>query len=265
MTKIEKKLLDFLASHRMLLGYVVVTALNLFLRKIAVWWSVEGVEYYYDGHAHMVQGQLWWSLMRFGMNFPILPVHFMKWVSAFGDFAMAAAGAMALSKGIGASGKKGSGSPEKGLVFYSVILIMPFTLLRGIVWSMTDSLGIACFIWAHAFAGDRKWAKVLAYAAGVLFCPALILALCFEAAYKASKEGPVLCTAALGAVIAGSLGAVNGFGFWQGVLGQVNFLTFDPLTGASFEDGTSWMLSQMWIYCLPVSVLGIYKVTAGSK
>ncbi len=108
MTKIEKKLLDFLAAHRVLLGYVVVTALNLFLRKIAVWWSVEGVEYYYDGHAHMIQGQLWWSLMRFGMNFPILPVHFMKWVAAFGDFALAAVGARALSK---------RGSAEKGLVF----------------------------------------------------------------------------------------------------------------------------------------------------
>lgn len=251
MTKIEKKLLDFLASHRVLLGYVVVTALNLFLRKIAVWWSVEGVEYYYDGHAHMVQGQLWWSLMRFGMNFPILPVHFMKWVSAFGDFAMAAIGASALSKRF---------SKERGLVFYAVVLIMPFTFLRGIVWSMTDSLGIACFIWAHAFAGNRKWSKTLAYAAGALCCPALILALCFEAAYKASKAGPVLGAAALAAVIAGILGAVNGFGFWQGVLGQVNFLTFDPLTGASFEDGTSWMLSQMWIYCLPVSVWGIYKM-----
>lgn len=251
MTKIEKKLLDFLAAHRVLLGYVVVTILNLFLRKIAVWWSVEGIEYYYDGHAHMVQGQLWWSLMRFGMNFPILPVHFMKWVAAFGDFAMAAVGARALSKRL---------SKERGLVFYAVVLIMPFTLLRGIVWSMTDSLGIACFIWAHAFAEGRRWANALAYAAGVLFCPALILALSFEAAYKASKAGPVLCAAALAAVIAGILGAVNGFGFWQGVLGQVNFLTFDPLTGASFEDGTSWMLSQMWIYCLPVSVLGIYRM-----
>lgn len=251
MTKIEKKLLVFLASHRVLFGYVVVTALNLFLRKIAVWWSVEGVEYYYDGHAHMVQGQLWWSLMKFGMNFPILPVHFMKWVAAFGDFAMAAVGARALSKCF---------SKERGLVFYAVVLIMPFTFLRGIAWSMTDSLGIACFIWAHAFAEDRKWAKVLAYAAGVLFCPALILALCFEAAYKASKAGLVLCAAALAAVIAGILGAVNDFGFWHGVLGQVNFLTFDPLTGASFEDGTSWMLSQMWIYSMPVSVWGIYKM-----
>ncbi len=148
---------------------------------------------------------------------------------------------------------------------------MPFTLLRGIVWSMTDSMGIACFLWAYAFAGDRKWAKIIADAAGVLCCPALIVALCVEAAWGAWKKsasedaGLVLCTSALAAVIAGVLGVLNGFGFWQGVLGQVNFLTFDALTGASFEDGVSWMLSQMWIYCLPVSVLGIYKVTAGSK
>ena len=36
--------------------------------------------------------------MRAGMLFPILPVHFMKWVAAAGDFAMAACGALALYK-----------------------------------------------------------------------------------------------------------------------------------------------------------------------
>ena len=55
MTKPEEKLLDFLASHRILLAYVIVTALNLLLRKIAVWWSIDGIVGYYDGHEHMIQ------------------------------------------------------------------------------------------------------------------------------------------------------------------------------------------------------------------
>ena len=215
MTKIEKKLLDFLAAHRILLGYVVVTALNLLLRKIAVWWTVDGVEYYFDGHAHMIQGQLWWLLMRFGMNFPILPVHFMKWVAVVGDFAMAAVGAMALSKSGGVDGKKSSGSPEKGLVFYAVVLIMPFTLLRGIVWSMTDSLGIACFLWAYVYGRERKSgiAEISAYVVGVLCCPALILPLCIELG-KRHKAGMLGCIVLAGILAAGILGVLNGFGFW---------------------------------------------------
>ncbi len=282
MTKLEEKLLDFLASHRILLAYVIVTALNLLLRKIAVWWSIDGIVGYYDGHDHMIQGQLWMLLMRVGIILPILPVHFMKWVSAAGDFAMAAVGAWALGKGTDSCGKKQTGSPEKGLVFYSVVLIMPFTLLRGIVWSMTDSLGIACFLWAHCYGYKNKALKVAAYTAGILFCPVLLLGLCLETAWSAwknassaedgSREGQEACTdtgldgsvllwtVTVAAVLAGILGAVNGFGFFSGVLGQVNFLTFEALTGASFNDGISWMLSHMWLLCLPVSVWGIYKL-----
>ena len=281
MTKLEEKLLDFLASHRILLAYVIVTALNLLLRKIAVWWSIDGIVGYYDGHDHMIQGQLWWLLMRIGIYLPVMPVHFMKWVSAAGDFAMAAVGALALTKGTGA-GSKQTVSPEKGLVFYSVVLIMPFTLLRGIVWSMTDSLGIACFLWAYCYGYKSRLAKVAGYAAGILFCPVLLLGLCLETAWSAwknassaedgSREGQEACTdtgldasvllwtVTVAAVLAGILGAVNGFGFFSGVLGQVNFLTFEALTGASFNDGISWMLSQLWLLCLPVSVWGIYKL-----
>lgn len=277
MTKLEEKLLNFLAAHRILLVYVIVTALNLLLRKIAVWWNIDGIVSYYDSHDHMIQGQLWMLLMRVGIILPILPVHFMKWVSTAGDFAMAAVGALALSKGAVAGSQgmpdgpklKNPVSPEKGLVFYSVVLIMPFTLLRGIVWSMTDSLGIACFLWAHCYGYKNKALKVAAYAAGILFCPALLLALCAETAWgawkkQAAEDGTdavlLLWTVLAVAVIAGILGAINGFGFLQGVLGQVDFLTFEALTGASFNDGISWMLSQMWLLCLPVSVWGIYKL-----
>ena len=70
----------------------------------------------------------------------------------------------------------------------------------------------------------------------------------------------LLWTVTVAAVLAGILGAINGFGLLQGVLGQVNFLTFEALTGASFSDGISWLLSQMWLLCLPVSVWGIYKL-----
>ena len=77
----------------------------------------------------------------------------------------------------------------------------------------------------------------------MLFCPALLLALCAETAWgtwkkPAAEDGKdavlLLWTVLAVAVIAGILGAVNGFGFFSGVLGQVNFLTFEALTGASF-------------------------------
>ena len=280
MTRFEEKILDWLKEHRIILGYVLITALNLYLRKIAVWWTVDGVVSYYDGHSHMVQGQLWWLIMRAGMVFPILPVHFMKWIAAAGDFAMAAVGARALSsKGLG--GKAGSGeakgSLERGLVFYAVVLIMPFTLLRGIVWSMTDSIGIACFLWAWCFA-KKDVAKCAAYVAGMLFCPALLLSIVLEAlvgnwrkrdSVKGSERDSsdrhfnfaVVCGAvAATAVIAGVLGLINGFGFAEGLFGQVYFLSYEALEGFSFAEGGEWLMQQLWLYCLPVSVWGIFKI-----
>ena len=226
MTKFEDKILEWLKGHRIILGYALITVLNLFLRKIAVWWTVDGVVSYYDGHEHMIQGQLWWLIMRAGMVFPRLPVHFMKWIAEAGDFAMASAGALAISKGFGGPDGSGAckGNPERGLVFYAVVLIMPFTLLRGIVWSMTDSIGIACFLWAWCFA-KKDVTKCGAYVIGMLFCPALVLALVAE-----------------------------------GIFGQVNFLSYEASEGVSFEGGGEWLMQQLWLYCLPVSVWGVFKI-----
>ncbi len=212
------------------------------------------------------------------MVFPILPVHFMKWIAAAGDFALAAVGARALS-GKGLGGKAGSGeakgSLERGLVFYAVVLIMPFTLLRGIVWSMTDSIGIACFLWAWCFA-KKDAAKCAAYTAEMMFCPALVLSLVLEVFVgawrkKSGKEAEklsdgdlklgVVCVAVVSAlVIAGVLGLINGFGFGDGLFGQVNFLSYEALEGFSFEGGSAWLMQQLWLYCLPVSVWGIFKI-----
>ena len=248
-TRIEEKILEWLKEHRIVLGYVLITVLNLYIRKVAVWWTADGVLPYYDGHQHMIQGQLWWLIMRAGMVFPILPVHFMKWVAAAGDFAMAAVGAVALSS---------KGKSERGLVFYAVVLIMPFTLLRGIVFSMTDSLGIACFIWAWCFEHKNEVVRYAAFAVGMLFCPALVLLLVAEGRRLNLKllGGAVLVTAG----VAGVLGLINGFGFGEGVFGQVYFLSYEALEGVSFTEGSAWLMQQLWLYCLPVSVWGIFKI-----
>lgn len=264
MTKFEKKILDLLTAHRVILAYAVITVLNLYLRKVAVWWNTEGIECYYDGHTHMVQGQLWWLIMRLGMVFPILPVHFMKWVATLGDFAMGAAGACVVSKK----------SAVRGLVFYAVVLIMPFTLMRGIVWGLTDSLGIACVIAGMMIAGRGHGGKsgkcefvwfVLAHVMALLFCPALVIPFCVEGIVacckKESKKAEVFACAVLCvAVIAGVLGIVNGFGFMQGLLGQVNFIKYEALSGTAFGDVKAWALAQAGNYVLPVVTVGLVRV-----
>ncbi len=288
MTKFEKKILDWLKDHRVVLAYLVITVLNLYLRKVAVWWNSEGIECYYDGHSHMVQGQLWWLIMRLGMLFPILPVHFMKWVATVGDFAMAGIGAVLISRsawnvsekktgktpGRGLGKKTVENSSVRGLAFYAVVLIMPFTLMRGIVWGLTDSLGIACvLLWtllfkAHGRSKSGKCAlaaRTLAYVLALLFSPVLIIPFCIEgivACYKkeSKKAGVIACSILCTAVVAGVLGIINGFGFAEGLLGQVNFIKFEALSGVVFADMKVWAMAQAGNLVLPLVTLGLVRV-----
>jgi len=265
MTKFEKKILDRLKDHRMVLAYLVITVLNLYLRKVAVWWNADGIECYYDGHSHMVQGQLWWLIMRIGMLFPILPVHFMKWVSAVGDFALAGAGAYAISRGAGKAA--GRDYTVRGLVFYAIILIMPFTLMRGIVWGLTDSLGISCALVGTLLAdsvcrGKSEKAglvvRTLAFVLAMLFCPMLIIPFWIEGVRAFCKKDfkrtvAVACSTLATAVLAGILGIVNGSGFMQGFFGQVNFIMYEALNGAVFTDFKAWFLALAGYFALPVT------------
>ncbi len=292
MTKFEKKILDRLKDHRVVLAYLVITVLNLYLRKVAVWWNAEGIECYYDGHPHMVQGQLWWLIMRFGMLFPILPVHFMKWVATVGDFALAGAGAVLISRGTGkataknpgkGSGKKPGKGTEKdlgknysvrGLIFYAVVLIMPFTLMRGIVWGLTDSLGIACMIAAPLLSGAVRKGKTgkagfavrtLTRIPAMLFCPVLIIPFLIEGTCACIKKdskraGAIACSILCTAVAAGVLGIINGFGFAEGLLGQVNFIKFEALSGVVFADMKAWAMAQAGNLLLPLVTLGLVRV-----
>ena len=284
MTRFEKKILDLLTAHRVVLAYVVITALNLYLRKVAVWWNAEGIECYYDGHSHMVQGQLWWLIMRLGMLFPILPVHFMKWVATVGDYAMAGAGAVLISSGAGKGSEKksdngavrdlgrknGENSSVRGLAFYAVVLIMPFTLMRGIVWGLADSLGIACVLIGtllyRALSRGRSGkcalaARTLAYVLALLFSPVLIIPFCIEgivACYKkdSKKAGVIACSILCAAILAGILGIINGFGFAEGLLGQVNFIKYEALSGEAFAGVKVWVMAQAQNFVFPVVTLG---------
>ena len=64
-------------------------------------------------------------------------------------------------------------------------------------------------------------------------------------------------------LVSGLLGIVNGFGFPEGVLEQVNFLTFDPLTGLGYEDAASWALKVVPLYFLPLFAVGLFRLLCG--
>ena len=138
---------------------------------------------------------------------------------------------------------------------------------------MTDSFGIACFLWAYSFGRKKALLRIVFYALGMLFCPALVLVLFAESAlagfrrsHGKEKTGPktgfaiVLFSVCLTALTSGFLGVINGFGFLTGIFGQVNFLSYDALTGLSFESGIPWLIQMLWLYCLPVSVWGLFRL-----
>ena len=255
MTGLEKKLFAFLTKHRFILGLFFITILNAYMRKVLVWWTDDDVVNYYVGHEHMTQGYAWWTVMLMSIKTPILPVHFMKWVATAGDFALAGVGAWII--------RREKRSPEAALSFYAVMLINPITLMRSMRWSMTDSLGMVMFMIAHSF--ELKWyLKAVLYSLGILFCPFLIVPLCIEM-WHSKNELVAGCVFVLVFVLASVLGYINGFGFREGVLGQVNFLTFDPLTGLSYETAAEWYAGVLPLFALPVMTLALMRFLTGKS
>lgn len=252
MTKAEEKLLYFLTRRRIILGYLFVTLLNLYLRKVLVWWNADDVAMLYDGHQGRIQGDAWLFIMRFGLLFPILPIHFMKWVATAGDFALALIGSVILSRD-----KSGLKNEDAGLAFYSIVLICPFVFIRSMQWSVIESAGIAFMLGAFFFA-HNDFLRIILYSCGLLFCPCLIIPL-FAKLWHRKEEKIAGAVFVLVFVLSGLIGLINGTGIREGIMGQINFLFYDPMTGVSYSDAYTWISGVIPLYFLPCFVMVLLK------
>lgn len=240
MFKIEKKLVQLAEKYMYLLMALFASAIALYLRRPAVWWTSPDVGAYFDGHINHTQSAMYYALVRMIQHLPMLPLHSLKWIVGIADFAVALLCISAVS------GREKSESLKKA-VFYTIFIMSPVVYLRGILWAQPDALAFVLLMGAYLlWKRERKLPAVLLVIVGVTLYPPFFL---LATGYLWFSDNGVRerNRIFLGILAAGFL-ALQGFcsmalgNSWQeGIRTCFRWLAYEPYEGKLFEEGLAWV------------------------
>lgn len=251
MLKIEKRLVEFLDKHMLLLAAILVTGLAFWLRKQCIWFYGRDYAAYFDAHTGNIQSSLYYLVLHWLGYLPLPPIQSVKWMAIAADFVVAVQCVLLFG-----GGKKGlkciEGSERTRLwILYTACLFSPVFFLRGAVWSLTDSVAMVFLL--AAFGLDRKKHSCLALLAAVLgaaWYPCFII-LVIGYLYLYKKEGSrqqmglLLLFCGLTGGLLALCGVVNGVGAADGFYSALRWMSFDPVTGMWYPDAAQWLLGMV--------------------
>lgn len=251
----ERRLLESLEKHMLLLAVLLASLVALYLRKVAVWWNYEDIMGHFDHHINHTESSFYYLLLKLAEHIPILPLHSFKWLGGLADFALAAV----------CAGIAGGRSRLKQSVLYMLFLFSPVVFLRGIVWAQPDSAALLLLLAAYLLrkrygeGGNRGVAflGVLLAGTGVALSPCLLVVLLLYMASVSRKSGFAaglgMAAAALllQMVSALALGETMAEGFYS----MFRFGTFHPLTGIPYGTPGEWLVQMMILFGLPASCI----------
>ncbi len=245
MLKIERKVIEFIEKHMLLLAFLIVSVLALYIRRHVIWWSPEDVSSAFDYHGNHVQSTTYYLLVRMTEYIPMLPLHSIKWIAGLADFGVAGMCVLLL-------GNLKENTMKKLLCFIACIM-SPLVFLRGAAFAQIDSLAMffmlcALFLW-------KKKKSVIAILAGILgtglypgYLALVVLFFFFD-----KEDGKNRAWILSGIVIGGSIllqglcGVALGDTFQAGVFSSLNWTSYNPSTGILFASPVEW-LTQMISY-----------------
>lgn len=274
MIKGEKKLIDFLEKHMVLLAVLFMSALALYLRRQNIWFYTDDYIYYFDMHDNNIQTPLYYLLVRGTEYSTMSPLHAIKWIGGLADFGVAALGVLLCgniySLKDSMNQKRGNYEQIKLLLLYAALLFAPVVYLRGCVWAQIDSFAFLLLL-AAAYVWDcvgKKGIVVAAIFAGVgaaLYAPFVPLViwycLCVK---KEDKLAKYLWVAVLAVVVVLEVTVCGmvGMTWQQGLLSLIQWTTYHPHTGELYNSVGEWLwqLLMRWLYGIAVvSLLAAYR------
>lgn len=257
MPKIERKLLEFLEKHMLLLSALIFSLLALYLRKTGVWWRYENIDAYFDLHENHTYTSAYYMLIRLIQYLPFLPLYSIKWLAGVSDFGVAGLVVYLL-------GKETDG--RKKLIFYVVSIFSPVLFLRGIIWAQLDSFAVLLLLAGYALqSGKKKRGRfydcfaLISVIGGVSLCPYLFLIVLFYLWQKNERQQNFWLQTAF--VVTGGLlvQLVSAYlmneAWTEGLFSTVRFLTYHPVSGMKYEDATEWLINMIILYSPVASVL----------
>lgn len=261
MLKIEKKLIEWIEKHMFVLQLLLVSALALYIRRIAIWWNPGDIGAYFDYHENCTQSFFYYLAVTAVQQLPVLPVHSVKWIAILGDFGTACLCLLLVRE-------RNRENLLLQVFCYSMCLFSPVLFLRGAAWAHTDSLAVCLFLagWLLSDRGKKAAAGILLLLSVLLYPCMLVFALCFyiSALWKLRKRGEktgAWLSAAAGftavwLLLCGLAALPIKRDFLTGLKNSVAWLFYDPVTGQAFATWFAWLRDILIALALPGSVLG---------
>lgn len=251
MLKIEKRLVEFLDKHMLLLATILVTGLAFWLRKQCIWFYGRDYAAYFDAHTGNTQSSLYYLVLHWLGYLPLPPIQSVKWMAIAADFVVAGQCVLLFS-----CGRKGwkcieSSDRTRCWILYTACLFSPVIFLRGAVWSQTDSLAMVFLLAAFwLYRNQHSCLALLAAVLGAAWSPCFIIFV-IGYLYLYKKEGSrqqmelLLLFCGLTGGLLALCGVVNGVGAADGFYSALRWMSFDPVTGMCYPDATQWMLGMV--------------------
>ena len=274
MIKWEKKLIEYLEKHMLLLAALFISALALYLRRQNIWYYTNDYIYYFDMHENHIQTPFYYLLVTLAGHSGMSPLHAIKWIGGLADFAVAILGVLFAgnihSLKNSTNQKEGRYEQIKLLLLYAAMLFAPVIYLRGCVWAQIDALAFALllaavFVWDCFGKKGIVGAIILAGVGAALYAPFLLLVIWYCLCVK-KEDGlakylwvAVLAVTAVLELVACGMTAMD---WQQGLLSLIQWTTYHPHTGVLYNSVGEWLWQQIliWIYgASVVSLLAAYR------
>lgn len=239
MLKIERKLLLWVEKHMFLLMALLAAGIALYLRRTAIWWASPDAGYYFDRHPNHIQSALYDLMVHWMQYLPLLPLHSMKWLCGFADFAVA-------FLCVAAAGGYGQREKLKPTFYFVVCLLSPVVYLRGVCWAQPDSVGFGLLLGAYLLWTKGKKIPAVALASvGVAIYPCFLAVVLGWMLYRRKEvaDRDWICG---GAVLAGCLllqaaaGMLLGISWKESLWSCIRWTTYEPLTGELYQEPLMW-------------------------
>lgn len=266
MLRIERKLIEFVERHLLLVCVLISALLALYLRKIAVWWNYGAVSSYFDMHEHDTHTVTYYLVVRLSQYLPLLPLQSMKWLAGLADFGVAGLVTYLLGKETDAS---------KRLIFFVACIFSPVLFLRGVTWGQIDSVGILLLLLGYAlYVGERfdnrkykKWLALLPAVCAVSLCPylfAIVLLYFWREKERQSDLWRSMLLLMAGIFVLQFVCALFLQVPWkESLFSLIRFLTYHPESGMRYDNAVEWFI-QMFGLCGPAASI-LTLLAAGKR
>ncbi len=264
MIKIEKRLIEFLEKHMLLLAVLLVTMIAFLMRRQNIWYYTTDYIHFFDRHENHIQGMLYFLVVNLtGYVFDV-PLHGIKWIASIADFAVAGLCVLLCKAELSKQVRITKVEKWKLFFLYTGCLVAPVLYIRGCVWAQIESLAMAFLLGAlYMVETQGKRMRIVAVvlaAVGMALYPMYMLLIMGYCLYIKREEAAWLrylfVPAVLVAIILEAVSSfVVGVAWKQGIMSFFQWMSYHPYTGAGYANVGEWLWQMLILSSYSIALI----------